>query len=349
VIVRGTVDSRNASTCAQVVRVVIAAVALWAIPSTAGAHGGNDDPNVIHACIGNISKIARVVGVSGRCITGPHVVAESPAHWAIQGKDGANGVDGTSVTFVDYFSGSAGGCSNGGARYATGNPPVIAYICNGTNGIDGGGGGLASYDELAGLPCTTGANAAATVHLVGLLKRPICAAAISASGRFVDLGTAVFDTHTNLLWEKKGTASDLHDVSKRYTWCVATGLSTSPAIGTDLCAGTGPSWISQVNAEAFGGFSDWRVPTREELLTIRNTSCQPNVLCADGIFGPALYVGFTSDMFGVVLGGPYWASNIEFGQFGFVVDFFGGSVLPMSLLPEFQTLQFPVRAVRTGW
>lgn len=136
-----------------------AGVALWAVPTIARAHAGNDDPNAVHACIGNVSKVARVVGVSGACIAAPPLIAETPAHWAIQGKDGTNGIDGTSVTFVDYFSGSAGGCSNGGARYAAGNPPVIAYVCNGTNGIDEKDGTLTSYNQLAGLPCRTGANA----------------------------------------------------------------------------------------------------------------------------------------------------------------------------------------------
>ena len=134
-----------------------------------------------------------------------------------------------------------------------------------------------------------------------------------------------------------------------YSWCVATGIDTSPAIESNLCAGAGLSWISQVNAEAFGGFSDWRIPTRQELATIHNGgACQANTPCTDPIFGPSLYVGFTSDLTGII-GGPYWASNMEFGQFGFVANFLGGlSNLPMSLLPEFQALEFPVRAVRTG-
>ena len=37
--------------------IVAAAFALLAIPTLATAHGGNNDPNVVHACIGNVSKI----------------------------------------------------------------------------------------------------------------------------------------------------------------------------------------------------------------------------------------------------------------------------------------------------
>ena len=47
---------------------VAAVFALLAIPTLASAHAGNNDPNVVHACIGNVSKIVRIVGVSGSCI-----------------------------------------------------------------------------------------------------------------------------------------------------------------------------------------------------------------------------------------------------------------------------------------
>lgn len=128
---------------------LITAVVSISLPSLAAAHGGNNDPNVVHACIGNVTKIVRIVGVTGSCR-----VPETPAHWDIQGPPGApgtngingtngtngingtngtNGIDGTSVTFVDYFSGSQGGCTNGGLIYAAGNPPVNAYVCHGTN------------------------------------------------------------------------------------------------------------------------------------------------------------------------------------------------------------------------
>lgn len=40
-----------------------------AIPTIASAYAGNNDPNMVHACIGNVSKIVRVVRVSGSCIT----------------------------------------------------------------------------------------------------------------------------------------------------------------------------------------------------------------------------------------------------------------------------------------
>jgi hypothetical protein len=52
----------------RTVFVVVAAVALWAVPSTVGAHAGNNDPQLLHVCIGNVSKVVRSVGVSGVCM-----------------------------------------------------------------------------------------------------------------------------------------------------------------------------------------------------------------------------------------------------------------------------------------
>ena len=110
--------------------IAITSAALCAIPATATAHGGNNDPNVVHACIGNVSKVVRIVGASDTCLSSPPFVAETPAHWSIQGPqgpqgvqgvqgpqglqglpgtngiNGTNGIDGTSVTFTGYFSGT---------------------------------------------------------------------------------------------------------------------------------------------------------------------------------------------------------------------------------------------------
>ena len=147
--------------------VMVAGIALWAVPSTAGAHAGNNDPQLLHVCIGKVSKVVRSVGVSGVCITGPPVIAETADHWRKAGEkgdkgdkgdsgtNGIKGIDGTSVTFGGHFSGTQNGCPNGGAIYATGNPPVNTFICHGTNGIDGQAGG---DGRRADGPCFDNAN-----------------------------------------------------------------------------------------------------------------------------------------------------------------------------------------------
>lgn len=84
-------------------QVLAAVVAMLAIPAIASAHGGNNDSSMVHACIGNISKVARVVGVGGSCIQGPPLLGETPAHWprvqgtgpkGSKGEQGAPGMNG---------------------------------------------------------------------------------------------------------------------------------------------------------------------------------------------------------------------------------------------------------------
>jgi hypothetical protein len=73
---------------------VVTALVLLAIPALAGAHVGNADPNVVHACVGNASKIVRIVGVNGVCISSPLWLAETPAHWPQQAAAGPQGPKG---------------------------------------------------------------------------------------------------------------------------------------------------------------------------------------------------------------------------------------------------------------
>lgn len=68
------------------------------VPTPAAAHGGNADPNAIHACVQNVTKIARIVGVTGRCLTAPASLAETAVHWAIVGPIGPAGTPGTPGT-----------------------------------------------------------------------------------------------------------------------------------------------------------------------------------------------------------------------------------------------------------
>ena len=105
-----------------------AVLALLSIPSLASALAGNDDANVVHACIGNGSNIVRIVDVNGSCRE-----AETPHTRAIQGPQGAPGIDGT--------NGAAGINGTNGA--------------NGTNGIDGkdGAAGPAGPPGPAGAAC----------------------------------------------------------------------------------------------------------------------------------------------------------------------------------------------------
>jgi hypothetical protein len=80
-----------------------------AIPAVASAHAGNNDPNVVHACVGNVSKIVRIVGVGGSCVSRPALLAETAVHWQVEGPQGAPGTNGTNgVNGVNGINGTNG-------------------------------------------------------------------------------------------------------------------------------------------------------------------------------------------------------------------------------------------------
>jgi hypothetical protein len=73
---------------------LLAIVITSALPSIAYAHAGNGDPNVIHACVGNLTKVVRIVGINGACLIAPAAIAETPVHWHTAGPPGEPGKQG---------------------------------------------------------------------------------------------------------------------------------------------------------------------------------------------------------------------------------------------------------------
>jgi len=125
---------------------------------------------------------------------------------------------------------------------------------------------------------------------------------LSATTRYVDNrdGT-ITDRKTGLTWEKKvaldglENAANLHDADNAYPWagsCSISGAACQPTpaasaactagseISTTACAQcAGPdgtctaadtlwTWLLALNTAGLGGDSDWRVATREELMSI---------------------------------------------------------------------------------
>ena len=148
--------------------------------------------------------------------------------------------------------------------------------------VDGLEGGLTAYDQLAGLPCVTTGNASGTALFFGPLKSAVCAVGVSTNGRFADLGPVIFDTQTNLTWEKKDDGAGLHNVDDTYHWCTEL---TKGSGRRDICVEAPDTvfWIDLVNAESFAGSSDWRVPTEDELKSIIDDTAGPPRI--DPIFG----------------------------------------------------------------
>jgi len=292
--------------------VQLAGIVFAAIPVVAYAHGGNDDPTAEHACIGNVSRVVRIVGVSGACITSPPLVAEMPAHWNVQGpagprgatgangtngangkdgKDGANGIDGTSVTFAGVFSDHQYGCPNGGIIFAVGG--VNAIVCNGVDGRDGTNGKDGKDAVPPDGPCFDNVN------------------------RYVDCGNGtVTDLVTGLIWVQFA-----HCLGGDWTGAnqAVRGLKDGDC---HLRDGSSPG--------------DWRLPTKAEW----NATVQQAVAlgCLLGAFGnsPSLTddsgtrcINLGSSSFVDVRGGDiYWSSstNEVSPSLSWVSDLFLGGV-----------------------
>jgi hypothetical protein len=151
------------------------------------------------------------------------------------------------------------------------------------------------------------------------------AAPDGGSGPYLDIGLVVLDTRRGLMWEKKVAGSGcLHCVEDTYDWCNATGIAAGCAVTNN--------WIAAVNAEAFAGFTDWRVPTRDELagILLEPFPCDDRNPCIDPIFDPTA----ASFYWSATEGGPGFALDVTFAD-GFVFSDFKGST-------------FRVRALRGG-
>ena len=92
----------------------------------------------------------------------------------------------------------------------------------------------------------------------------------------------VTDDSTGLMWEKKdgpvrGAGMTLHDVNAAWSW------SQPEVTGTEPDGSAFTEFLRRLNESRFAGHSDWRLPTRQELLSIVDASRIPRI---NEVFGP---------------------------------------------------------------
>jgi uncharacterized protein DUF1566/Calx-beta domain-containing protein len=87
--------------------------------------------------------------------------------------------------------------------------------------------------------------------------------------------SCVRDERTQLTWEVKTDDGGLRDKDWTYTWLNSTGINDGGSAGTangGVCVDTAncdsEKFVAAVNAAGLCGFNDWRLPTRDELLSI---------------------------------------------------------------------------------
>ena len=130
--------------------------------------------------------------------------------------------------------------------------------------------------------------------------------------------TCVQDSVTGLIWEGKG-GNGLHAPDNTFTWLARSG-SNGGAVGTangGICSGSNcdtESFVAAVNAERWCGFSDWRMPTADEL---------SGIVDAGAAAAPVVRPQFTGQA-----AAPYWSASPKAGDSAgaWMVDFNSGAV-----------------------
>jgi len=99
------------------------------------------------------------------------------------------------------------------------------------------------------------------VLVIGLFGMGCSDSEVGSSARFVACadGVTIEDNLTGLLWERKTTTGDVHDVTNTYTW-TRTGRE---ADGTAYIV-----FLAGLNGASFAGHSNWRLPTISEFQSI---------------------------------------------------------------------------------
>ncbi|MGD9972820.1 MAG: DUF1566 domain-containing protein [Desulfatirhabdiaceae bacterium] len=98
----------------------------------------------------------------------------------------------------------------------------------------------------------------------------------------------VRDNATGLVWEVKNSAdgtkdyTNHHDADNTYTWYDPDPTTNGGGVGTAGDNTDTHDLVTALNQSAFGGFTDWRIPSREELRSIVDY----------GRFAPAINTAF---------------------------------------------------------
>ena len=230
---------------------------------------------------GNIKSGVNLVGVNGSSSVVNTSGATAAAADMLSGKTAY--VSGSLVTGVVAAGASVGG-SNGSKTFTIPDGLYSGSKTATANDTDLAAGNIASGVNIFGVVGTMAAGSAGaqTLNTGQTLCYDAAGAEIACAGTgqdgelrkgatrsFTDNGDGtITDNTTGLMWEKQSDDGSIHDKDNTYTWANAFA-----------------SKVATLNGGAgFAGYTDWRVPNRNESLTLTNV----------GAYNPASYSAFNT-------------------------------------------------------
>ena len=143
------------------------------------------------------------------------------------------------------------------------------------------------------------------------------------------------DNVTGLIWEMKTDDDSIHDKDNTFAWCDTNPETNGGDPGT---CGDGPNTedlISTMNENKYGGFSDWRMPTRNELRTIIDYDAYNPAVNTD-------YFPYTKTYHSYYWSSTTAAEGVPSGAW--IMNFYSGK----SNSTSWKSSPYSVRAVRDG-
>lgn len=141
----------------------------------------------------------------------------------------------------------------------------------------------------------------------------------------------VRDNHTGLIWEVKTDDDSIQDKDQKFTWYDDNLETNGGDAGVSGDGTDTQDYINTLNTSAFGGYTDWRLPSAKELITIVNYSDQ-NPTVDTAFFPNTVYANYEK----------YWTSQTSFiNSSAYYVNFQNGDVKDNGRLNAYS-----VRAVR---